>query len=377
MRDYLPFGQPSFTDAEIDAVARVLRSGWVGMGPETLRFEEELAAALQVPEVVTVSSCTAAMTLSLRALGVGPGDEVVVPSLTWCSTANAALYLGARAIFADIDPDTMCLSPAGVQAVLSPRTKVVMPVHFGGLAADIDGLRAVLPASVHLVEDAAHAFGAQLASGRPVGSSGHPVCFSFYANKTLSTAEGGAVALADARQAAQLRSLRQHALHADAWKRFTEPRSVLNAHLTELGFKANYTDLQAAIGRVQLARQAELAARRLAVAQRYVEGLAGLPLRVQPQLLAPGHARHLFLVQLDDGTPLNRDELLLALRARHIGATLHYEPLHHMPLYRHPKSRRLPHTERVARRVLTLPIGPSLSATDADDVVAAMHSLLA
>lgn len=376
-RSYLPFGQPDFSAAEIAAVTRVMHSGWVGMGPETIAFENELAAATGAPEVVTLSSCTAALHLSLHALGIGPGDEVVCPSLTWCSTANAALYRGARPVFCDIDPHTLCVSAETVRAALSPRTRAVMVVHFGGLAVDVAALREVLPPQVAIVEDAAHAFGSRHADGRPVGSSGNPCCFSFYANKCLSTGEGGAVALADPRLAAHLRSLRQHGLDADAWRRFTEPDKVLMAHVVELGYKANYTDLQAAIGRVQLARQAEFAARRRAVAAIYERELAGLPLRLQAGVSAPGHSLHLFVVVLDANAPMRRDRLLVEMRRRLLGATLHYEPLHLMPLYMAGAAApSLPHTEAVAERILTLPIGARVSDDDAHEVAAALRELL-
>ena len=377
MRPYLPFGRPDFSEREIEAVARVLRSGWVGMGPETLAFEGELAAALGVPHVVTTSSCTSAMLMSLKALGIGPGDEVVCPSLTWCSTANAALYLGATPVFCDVDAETLCVHPASVMPVVTPRTRAVMVVHFGGLAAPVAELRAALPPSVAIVEDAAHAFGSRYADGRAVGASGNAVCFSFYANKTLSTGEGGAVAVFDEALASEVRSLRQHGLPEDAWKRFTHPNVVMNANLTRLGYKANYTDLQAAIGRVQLARQAEFSRTRLAAAQVYRAGLQGLPLALQKRATDPAHSHHLFIVLLREGARLSRDELLAALRQRNIGATIHYEPLHLMPLYAGtaaPAS--LPQTEHVAANILTLPIGASVTVDDAHEVVAAIREIL-
>src|SRR5262249_28731736 len=163
-----------------------LRSGWVGMGPETVAFEEELATALGAPHVVTVNSCTSALFLSLLCAGVGPGDEVIVPSLTWISTANAARYLGATPVFCDIDADSLCVTPATVRARLTPRTKSVIVVHLGGFAVNVEAIRKAIPAHIALIEDAAHAFGSKFADGRPVGSSGNLTCFSFYANKNLS-----------------------------------------------------------------------------------------------------------------------------------------------------------------------------------------------
>lgn len=377
---YLPFGRPNFSDAEIDAVTRVLRSGWIGMGPETIAFEEELAVAVGAPCVVTVNSCTSALFLSLLTLGVGPGDEVVCPSLTWCSTANAALYLGAKPVFCDVDPDTLCATPATVKAVLTRKTKAVIVVHFGGRAVEVEPLRAVLPRGVALIEDAAHAFGARFKNGKPVGSSGGLTCFSFYANKNLATGEGGAIALHDPVQADRLRSLRQHALPLNAWKRFIHPQTVLLSNqLTELGYKMNFTDLQAALGRVQLQRQAEFAATRLAVAQEYQRRLKTI--RPAPRLQAgctdPKHARHLFTVQFPaSGMKLSREDIILALRARNIGATIHYTALHHMPLYRRPRAKPLPHTEEISRSIITLPISACMTTRDAAETMRHLQEIL-
>lgn len=378
--DYLPFGRPNFSTEEIEAVSRVIRSGWIGMGPETIAFEEELAATVQAPHVVTVSSCTAALFLSLLVHQVGRGDEVICPSLTWCSTANAALYLGARPVFCDIDPKTLCITPAAMKAVLTRRTKAVILVHFGGLAVDPAPFRAVLPPHVAVIEDAAHAFGARFASGKPVGSSGNATCFSFYANKNLATGEGGAIALHDGAIADRLRSLRQHALPLNAWKRFTHPQTVLLSNqLTELGYKMNFTDLQAALGRVQLRRQAKFAATRLAIAREYRRRLQPLrpALGLQAQCTAPGHARHLFTVHLPvDRLKLSREQVILALRARNIGATIHYTALHHMPLYRQPRARPLPHTDHVSRSIMTLPISASMTTRDAAETAHHLREIL-
>ncbi len=377
---YLPFGRPNFSDKEIAATARVLRSGWIGMGAETLAFEQELARFVGAPHVVTVNSCTSALHLALLVSGVGPGDEVIVPSLTWCSTANAALYLGARPVFCDVEAETLCLTPKTVRARLTAKTKAVVVVHFGGYAVDVAAISRVLPKRVHIIEDAAHALGGAYPGGRPVGSSGHLVCFSFYPNKNLATAEGGAIALSTAVVADRLRSLRQHGLPIDAWKRFTHSKSLLRSNqLTELGYKMNFTDLQACIARVQLRRQPEFARRRRDIARLYVRRLSRLrpALRFQDEVCAARHARHLFVVQLPEhpGVP-SRDELLLALRARNIGATIHYAPLHGMPLYNSRPRCALPVTEQVYRRILTLPISASMTLADARYVADHLIDLL-
>jgi perosamine synthetase len=374
MSNEVLLGRPNFSDAEIDAVARVMRGGWVGMGPETLRFEAELAEYVQAPFVVTTSSCTAALQLSLMSLGVAAGDEVIVPSFTWCSTANAALYAGASPVFCDIDPDTFCINPSSVAAALTPRTRAVVPVHFGGLAIDTRALRARLPPGVHIVEDAAHALGAWQPDGLPVGASGHLTCFSFYANKVLSTGEGGAIALADQALASRLQSLRLQGQPSNAWQRYSQPERALPApSISSIGLKANYTDLHAAIGRVQLRRQAEFAATRERVAAIYCGALAGTApgLQFQTSVLEPAHARHLFTLLLPRHLGPNRNAFLVDLRAQGIGAGLHYTPLHQMPGYAALRRMPLPHTEEVASRILTLPIGAAMSDNDAERVVCA------
>lgn len=377
-RDYLAFGKPSFSEEEVEAVARVLRSGWVGMGPETAAFERELEEFLGAPCVVTVNSCTSALFLALLLHGVGPDDEVICPSLTWCSTANAALYLGAKPVFCDVDPDTLCSTPETIRERLTPRTKAVVVVHMGGFAVEVDAIRAVLPDGVAVVEDAAHALGARFADGTPVGSSGNLTCFSFYANKNLSTGEGGAIALFDEGVAGRLRMLRQHAMPADAWKRYIRARSLIEFELAELGYKMNYTDLQAAIGRVQLRRQGEFREVRLAVATRYAERLSAMsaPVALQAKILDPAHARHLLVVRLPvEHMRLSRDELLLALRDRNVGASIHYPPLHRMALYGNQPA--VPVTEALYDRIMTLPISAAISPDDADYVADQVGALLA
>jgi len=380
-KEYLAFGKPNFSEEEISAVARVLRSGWVGMGPETVAFEEEFAGYVGAPYVVTVNSCTSALFLSLLVSGIGPGDEVICPSLTWCSTANAALYLGATPVFCDIHAESLCPTHEQVLEKVTPRTKAVLVVHFGGLAVEVDALRAALPEGVSVIEDAAHALGAQFANGKRVGSSGNLTCFSFYANKNLSTGEGGAIALFDGALAEQLRSLRQHGLPLDAWKRFTHPQTLLLSDpLTRLGYKMNYTDLQASIGRIQLSRQDEFERIRLEVARRYVDDLKELahPVQFQSNCTHPYHARHLFVLRLPlEEMTQSRDQVLSELRINNIGATIHYAPLHLMPLYcgdGAPTS--LPVTEQVVKSLMTLPISGSMGLNDAHDVVEQLRASL-
>jgi perosamine synthetase len=370
--DYLPFGKPNFSDEEIRAVERVMRSGWIGMGPETITFEKELAASVEAPYVVSVNSCTSALFLSLLVHGIGPSDEVICPSLTWCSTANAALYLGATPVFCDVNPETFCVTPEIVMEKITPKTKAVMVVHMGGYAVQVDEIRKVLPEQVVIIEDAAHALGARFAEGKPVGSSGNLTCFSFYANKNLSTGEGGAIALYDKELADRLCALRQHGLTADAWKRFSQPQCAIVPGVTELGYKMNYTDLQACIGRVQLKRQKEFYSKRLMIAKIYYEKLHALSplMKFQRNILHQQHARHLFQILLPiEEMRLSRNDLLLALRTHNVGASIHYAPLHYMPLYAEEGHSDLQNTEMIAERIMTLPISASMSIEDAEYVI--------
>jgi len=372
LEKYLAFGTPDFTELEIDAVARVMRSGWVGMGAETIAFEKELAEYIGAPEVVTVNSCTSALFLALLVEGVESGDEVIVPSLTWCATANAALYLGATPVFCDVDPNSMCVTPEAVIEKLTPRTKAVIVVHYGGYAIDVDALRNTLPANVIIIEDAAHALGGTHGNGKRVGASGNSVCFSFYANKNLSTADGGAIALFDIDKAERLRSLRMSGMNSHAWSRYTQPSTSVVAAVSKLGYKMNYTDLQAAIGRVQLKRLDEMSIVRQKIAQRYRARLdeAEVDIPFQSQVFDSGHARHLLVGCIDSlKTGIARDKLLMELRNQNIGASIHYQPLHTQPLYYDKAASKLSVTDLLAEQIITLPISAKMTFDDVDYVV--------
>lgn len=371
--DYIPFGKPDISEEEIAAVARVMRTGWLGMGPETQALERDLAEFLGAPHVVAVNSCTSALFLSLLVSGVGPGDEVLCPSLTWCSTANAGLYLGARVVLCDVDADSMCLTPQTVLEKMSPITKAVVVVHFGGLAADVRSIREAVPPEIVVVEDAAHALGARYADGVAVGGAGNLTSFSFYGNKNLAAGDGGAISLADSDIRGRLGSLRQNGLPEDAWKRFMHPNSLQSVNPVELGYKMNYTDLQASVARVQLRRQPEFQARRMAVAQHYVEQLTqkAPSVRFQKDILHPYHSRHLFVVRLPvQQMRVSRNEFFLELRRRNVGVSIHYPPLHSMELYcRNGQQGSLIATDRLYREVLTLPISASMTPEDANYVM--------
>lgn len=378
-QEYLAFGRPNYSSEEIDAVVRIMKSGWVGMGSETIALEKELAEFISAPYALTVNSCTSALLLSLLAHGVGPGDEVICPSLTWCSTANAANYCGATPVLCDVDRQTFSVTPETIAAAVTPRTKAVIVVHYGGLAADIPAIRQSLPEHISIIEDAAHALGSCYPDGASVGSSGNLTCFSFYANKNLSTGEGGAIAIHDEKQVAHLHSLSRQGLSTDAWKRFTHPQTALVPGITELGYKMNYMDLLACIGRVQLRRQHEFSAIRRQIAEYYVDHLSKSPFYIgfQSQLTDPRHARHLFVVTLPiERLSRSRNEVVLALRERNVGASIHYAPLHSMPFFAQSLRTDMTHTDYLSERIMTLPISASMTLDDAEYVVDHLHQVL-
>jgi dTDP-4-amino-4,6-dideoxygalactose transaminase len=266
----------------------------------------------------------------------------------------------------------MCVTPATIAARITKRTKAVIVVHYGGYAIDVHALRVDLPSNIAIIEDAAHAMGARYPSGENVGSSGNSVCFSFYANKNLSTADGGAIALTDKSKAERLRSLRLNGMNSNAWSRYINPASVINEGLTELGYKMNLTDLQAAIGRVQLRRFADMQKVRLNVAKHYKKRIdeMGLNISFQSSVFDENHARHLFVGLFERGkTGIDRDQLLWLLRQSNVGASIHYRPLHQQPLYIKSGVFSLPNTEKLANSILTLPISARMSLADVDYVV--------
>jgi len=371
-QDYLAFGTPDFTDAEINAVSNVLRSGWVGMGSETIAFEKELAEYIGVSEIVSVNSCTSALFLALLIEGIGKGDEVIVPSLTWCATANVVLYLGATPVFCDVDGHTMSMTSETISQVITDKTKAVIVVHYGGLAVDVDVIKTNIPDKIVIIEDAAHAIGAKYPNGKLVGASGNSVCFSFYANKNLSTADGGAIALFDTEKAEHLRSLRMSGMRSNAWSRYVSPTAVTSPDIVELGYKMNYTDLQAAIGRVQLKRLDEMALVRYEIAKHYQKLLEGndLYLLFQSQVFEKHHARHLLVICLNPmKVKLSRDEIILELKRKNIGVGVHYRPLHLQSLYSNGYAAELPVTEMLGGQILTLPISASMTLSDVKYVV--------
>ncbi len=379
---FLPFALPDIGDEEIRAVTACLRSGWVTTGPVTRSFEQEFRAYLGGDvQTISVNSATAGLHLALESVGIGPGDEVIVPTLTFTATAEVVRYLGARPVFVDVDPDTLNMSPAAVAAAITPRTRALMPVHYAGLACDMDALLALAARhSLRVIEDAAHAFPTRL-DGKLVGTLGSDITvFSFYANKTMTTGEGGMVVTRDAELAERMRCMRLHGISRDAFDRYTSRVPAWFYEVVDAGFKYNLTDIASAIGIEQLRKIDRFQQRRSWLAQRYDEALAGLPLQLPARpALGSTHAWHLYVVRLGDGAPIGRHELINALAERGIGTSVHFIPLHRQPYWRNsyglnPES--FPVAEASFARMVTLPLYTRMVDSDQDRVVAALRDLL-
>jgi dTDP-4-amino-4,6-dideoxygalactose transaminase len=378
----LVFGAPALGEEECGEVLSTLRSGWIGTGPKTAEFETEFSKYIGARHAVAVSSCTAALHLSLLVSGVQPGDEVITSPLTFAATANVVIHAGARPVFADIDPNTLNINPADVERAISSRTRVLLPVHFGGLPCALQQLRQI--AQKHgliLVEDAAHAVAAQY-KGVMIGGSGNLACFSFYANKNLTTGEGGMVATNDEKEASLLAVYRLHGLSRDAWQRYSAHRLILSDAVYP-GFKYNMTDLQSSLGIHQLRKQEKFLEIREQYACIYDEAFSDLDgVRMQPRHLEDGtrHALHLYVLILDKTQfRVGRNEIVSALIAENVGAAIHYRALHTHPYYRDRFKYRpedFPNAAEVGDNILSLPLTPAMTEKDVQDVIAAVYKVL-
>ncbi|MCA4822153.1 MAG: UDP-4-amino-4-deoxy-L-arabinose aminotransferase [Serratia rubidaea] len=377
MDQFLPFSRPAIGDEEIAAVGKVLTSGWITTGPQNQQLEADFCRTFGCRHAVAVSSATAGMHITLMALGIGLGDEVITPSQTWVSTLNMIELLGATPVMIDVDRETLMVSAADVEAAITSRTKAIIPVHYAGAPLPLDALRDVARRHrLPLIEDAAHAVGTRY-QDEWIGARGTAI-FSFHAIKNLTCAEGGLIATDDAELAERVRRLKFHGLGVDAFDRQTQGRTP-QAEVVEPGYKYNLSDIHAAIAVVQLARLPQLNARRKALAERYLQALQGSPF--QPLGLPDyphDHAWHLFMVRVDaERCGCDRDTLMERLKAQGIGSGLHFRAAHTQKFYRerYPQLS-LPHTEWNSARLCTLPLFPDMSEADVDRVVGALFSVL-
>ena len=379
---FLRFALPEIGEEEIAEVVACLRSGWVTTGPKTRQFEQEFGAYLGGGvETVSINSATAGLHLALEALGIGPGDEVIIPTMTFTATAEVVRYLGAQPVLVDVDARTLNIQAAAIEAAITPRTKAVIPVHYAGLACDMDAILAVAAAhTLRVIEDAAHAF-PTVYKGRLVGTLGSDATvFSFYANKTMTTGEGGMVVTRDAALAARVRLMRIHGIQQDAFARYTSTTPAWFYEVVAAGFKYNLTDIAAAIGVQQLRKIDRFLLRRKALAHDYAQGLANLPLQLPADAEAgSAHAWHLYTVRLAAGARIGRDELIARLAEAGIGTSVHFIPLHRHPYWRDScalSPHQFPAAEASFKAMLTLPLYTKMSDDDQQRVISALHTLL-
>ena len=381
MRDrFLPFSRPSITEEDIAAVGEVLRSGWITTGPKSAELERKFCEYVGCKGAVALSSATAGMHLMLHALGIGPGDEVITPSMTWVSTVNHIVLAGATPVFSDVDRDTLMVSGESIKECLTPRTRLIVPVHFAGAPAHMESIRQLADErGIFIIEDAAHALGTEC-EGKRIGRRGISI-FSFHPIKNITTGEGGMFCSNDQSLLDRIRRLKFHGLGVDAYDRNTQGRSP-QAQVLEPGYKYNMTDISAALGLRQLARVDEFNRKRTELAMRYRLRLSGIEeiIPLSDPSYSIKHAWNLFIVRLDsDRTGISRDDFMRKLKQRNIGTGLHFRAVHLQKYYMESMDNHrgmLPNTEWNSDRICSLPLFPEMTGEDVDDVVDAIKEAL-
>ncbi|EMQ99548.1 DegT/DnrJ/EryC1/StrS family aminotransferase [Paeniglutamicibacter gangotriensis] len=380
---FLPFALPDITEREIEAVVESMRSGWVTTGPKTAEFEKTMATFLGDSELhcVAVNSATAGLHLAVEALGLGPGDEVLVPTWTFTSTAEVVRYVGATPVFVDVEESTLNIDFDDAESKVNANTKAIMPVHFAGHSISADRIEKF--ASRHglkVVEDAAHAFPATNGSSMVGNSSSDAVVFSFYATKTITTGEGGLLVTRNADLAQRARTMRLHGISRDVFARYTSKVPAWRYDVVAPGFKYNMTDIAAAMGVVQLSRAEEMRQNREAIAERYFEAFAGLPIGLPESGQGLRHSWHLFVLRVGDAAPIDRDKFIEDLAGLGVGTSVHFIPLHRHPYWRETYNLSafdFPIAERAFEQTVSLPIFSSMTEQQVDRVINAVKKVLA
>lgn len=380
---FLPFALPDIGDDEINEVLDSLRSGWLTTGPKTKRFEEDFSAyAGDGTESIAVNSATAGLHLALEAVGVGPGDEVITTPYTFTSDAEVVRYLGADPVFVDIDPATFNIDPNKIESAISPKTKAIIPVHFAGLSCDMDAILAIARKhGLKVIEDAAHAL-PTTCNGRLIGSLDSDVTvYSFYATKTITTGEGGMIVTRNPEIARRCRTMRLHGISRDAFDRYTSTKPSWHYEVVAPGCKYNMTDVAASLGIHQLKKARAFQHKRQAMAERYDEAFADLPLVLPPKApIGDTHAWHLYVVRLNDAAPVNRDRFIELMAEKGVGCSVHFIPLHLHPYWRDRYSLKpedFPHALHNYERAVSLPLFTKMTAEDQQQVITAVREILA
>lgn len=379
---FMPFALPEIGEEEIAEVVDTLRSGWVTTGPKAKRFEQAFAEFLNEPQIecIAVNSATAGLHLALEALGIGPGDEVITTTHTFTATAEVVRYLGADVVLVDIDPATLNIDPKLVEAAITPRTKAIVPVHYAGLAVDMLAILDIARKhGLRVVEDAAHALPTTLEK-ELIGTLGSDATvFSFYANKTMTTGEGGLLVTRNAELAKRAKVMRLHGMNRDAFDRFTAKVPSWYYEIVAPGFKYNLTDIAAALGLQQLKRLSGFQARREQIAQAYNAAFADLPLILPPQPVeGDTHSWHLYVLRLADDCAAERDTFIERMFAKGIGCSVHYIPLHLHPYWRERYGltpEQFPHSQKAYERMLSIPLYTRMSDADVQRVIAAVREI--
>lgn len=382
----VPFAKPYIGQEEIEEVTEVLKSGWLTTGSRCKQFESDFAAFMGGNvEAIAVNSCTAGLHLALEAIGIGEGDEVIVPVHTFTATAEVVRYLGAHPVFVDVDPQTLCMAPEKFAAAVTPKTRAVIPVHYAGHACDMDKILMVAKKhGIRVVEDAAHALPTRY-NGKLIGTLESDIAvFSFYANKTITTGEGGMIVTRNADIARRCRVMRTHGIDRDAFERFTSTskKPAWHYQIVAPGFKYNMPDLAAAVGIHQLRRAQDMQESRRDTALKYMEALSGLPLRCLPDAPAGDvHAWHIFVVELElEKLAVTRDRFIELLAEDGIGTGVHYMPLHMQPYWKdtyHLTDDMFPVSTNAFRRIVSLPLYPYMGAEAVERVISAVRNLCA
>lgn len=382
MSDFIPFALPDIGEEEIAEVVDSLRSGWITTGPKTRRFEQEFAAFLGGDvEAVAVNSATAGLHLALEAIGIGPDDEVITTTHTFTATAEVIRYMGAHPVLVDVDPRSMTIDPERVESAITPRTRAIIPVHYGGLACDMQRLAKIARSrNLLIVEDAAHAL-PTTCGGRLIGTlDSDATVFSFYATKTLATGEGGMLVTRNPRIAQRARVMRLHGIDRDAFDRYVSKKPAWHYEVVAPGFKYNMTDVAASMGIHQLAKVRRFQARRAELAARYTSELRGLPV-LTPRDADPGdtHAWHLYVIRLTAGAGIGRDAFIQRMAEQGVGCSVHYIPLHLHPYWRDTyrlRPEQFPHSQALFESAISLPIYTRMTDDDQSHVLDAVRRTL-
>jgi dTDP-4-amino-4,6-dideoxygalactose transaminase len=379
-KDFLVFGSPLIEQPEIDEVVSSLKSGWLGTGPKVRRFEEMFKEYKGTKYAMALNSCTAALHLSMLAIGIKPDDEVIVPTMTFAATANAVIHAGGTPVFADCEKYTMNIDPVDIERRITSKTKAIIPVHFAGRACNMDAIMNIAKKySIKVVEDCAHAIEAEY-HGKKTGAFGELGCFSFYVTKNIVTGEGGMVITDNEEYANRIKILALHGMSKDAWSRFSD-EGYKHYQVIYSGFKYNMMDVQAAIGIHQLPRIEKYWERRQEIWKRYNEAFKDLPVFL-PTPVKPDtrHAFHLYTLLLDiDNLKITRDKFLDEMTRQNIGVGVHYIALHLHPYYQNTygyKSGDFPNAEWISDRTVSLPLSAKLTDEDVEDVIGAVERAL-